>query len=221
MRFLRCVHAEFLLVLPRLARTRLGLALLSLGCSLVWLHGHGLDAPTVILQAGALGAIVGAAGVVGHDNDRAALRTILTHPTTPLAIAAGRWLAVVLPATVLALACTVAIGGMARALLASAFAATAVGSCALAIVLPLRRTAAFALFLFMSIAGTVPPERLVGLTDPGVLRVTAAGALELGPALWHYRDIATGDAGAVLHAMAWTGLGLLLAAGFIGRRRVS
>jgi len=31
--------------------------------------------------------------------------------------------------------------------------------------------------------------------------------MELGPALWHYREIATGDVGAVLHALAWTGLG--------------
>src|SRR5262249_13518789 len=157
MRFLRCVHAEFLLVLPRLARTRLGLALLAVGCSLVWLHGHGLDAPTVILQAGALGAIVGAAGVVGHDNDRAALRTILTHPTTPLAIAAGRWLAVALPATVLALACTVAIGGMAGALLGGVFAAAAGGGGALALVLPLRRPAGVSRFLFISVAGPGPP----------------------------------------------------------------
>jgi hypothetical protein len=219
MQFLRCVHAEFLLVLPRLPRTRLGFALLALGVSLVWLHGHGFDALTAILQAGALGAIVGAAGVVGHVTDRAALRTILTHPTTPLAIAAGRWLAIVLPAGVLALGCTLIIGGTVASFWASLIAAAAVGSCALAIVLPLRSSAAVPLFLFMAVAGTVAPERLVDLASPGFLRVTAAGALELGPALWHYRYIAIGDAGAVAHGLAWTGLGVLLAAAFIGRRR--
>ena len=218
MQFVRCVHAEFLLILPRLVRTRLGLALLSLGISLLWLHGHGFDALTVILQAGALGAIAGTAGVVGHEHDRGALRTMLTHPTTPLAIATGRWLAIVLPAALLTLGCTIAVGGTVTALWAGVIAAAAVGSCALAIVLPLRNGAAAALFLFMAIAGTVAPERLVGLATPGFLRVAAASALELGPALWHYRYIAIGDAGAVAHGLAWAGLGILLAAAFIGRR---
>ena len=165
-----------------------------------------------------VGAIVGTAGVVGHEHDRAVLRTLLTHPTTALAIATGRWLAIVLPAAVLALACTVAVGGTGAALCSGLIAAAAVGSCALAIVLPLRNGAALALFLFMAVAGTVAPERLVGLATPGFLRVTAASALELGPALWHYRYIAIGDGGAVAHGLAWAGLGILLAAAFIGRR---
>lgn len=219
MQFLRCVQAEFLLVLPRLVRTRLGLALLSLGVSLLWLHSHGFNALTVILQGGALGAIVGAAGVVGHEHDRAALRTLLTHPTTPLAIATGRWLAIVLPAALLALGCTIIVGGKVAAFVAGVISAAAVGSCALAIAFPLRGGAALALFLFIAVAGTVAPERLIDLASPGVLRVTAASALELGPALWHYRSIAIGDAGAVVHGLAWTGLGILLAAAFIGRRR--
>ncbi len=218
MQFLRCVRAEFLLSVPRIVRTRLGLTMASLGGSLLWLHGHGFDALTVILEAGALGAIVGTAGVVGHEHDRAVLRTLLTHPTTALAIATGRWLAIVLPAAVLALACTVAVGGTGAALCSGLIAAAAVGSCALAIVLPLRNGAALALFLFMAVAGTVAPERLVGLATPGFLRVTAASALELGPALWHYRYIAIGDGGAVAHGLAWAGLGILLAAAFIGRR---
>src|SRR5258706_16472193 len=104
MQFLHRVRAEFLLVSPRLLRTRLGLALLALGVTLVWLRRYGLDPLTVVLQAGALGAVVGSAGVVGHKSDRAALTTALTHPTTPLAVAAGRWLAIVLPAAPLALA---------------------------------------------------------------------------------------------------------------------
>jgi hypothetical protein len=219
MQFLRCVHAEFLLVLPRIVRTHLGFALLSLGISLVWLHAHGLDALTVVLQAGALGAIVGAAGVVGHESDRPALKISLTHPTTPLAIALGRWLAIVSPAVALALGCTAVIEATPSVLMASLLAAAAVGSCALAIVLTLGKGAATTLFLLMAVAGTVAPERLVDLARPGLLRLTAASVLELGPALWHYRDIVTGDVGAVLHALAWTGLGLLLAAAFIGRRR--
>ena len=217
MRFLHCVHAEFLLVSPRLFRTRLGLALLALGVTLVWLRAHGLEPLTVALQAGALGAVVGAAGVVGHENDRAALTTALTHPTIPLAVATGRWLAIVLPAA--ALSSAIGVAGPAGSVAAGVMAAAAVGGFALAVVLPLGNGAALSLFLFMAVAGTVAPERLVDLAQPGALRLAAASALELGPALWHYRDIATGDAGAVLHAIAWGGLGILVARWLISRSR--
>lgn len=219
MQFLRCVHAEFFAVSPRLTRTRVGLALLSLGVSLMWLRAHGFDHLTIVLQAGALGSILCAAGIAGHMNDRATLTTVLTHPTSPLAIAAGRWLATTLPALLLALLCTAVIGGTVGALAAALCAAAAVGSCALLVVLPLGNGAALMLFLFMAIAGTVPPERLVGLAHPGILRVIAAGALELGPALWHYRDIGAGEVGAIAHAVAWTGLGVLLASAWIARSR--
>ncbi len=220
MRFLHCVHAEFLLAFPRLARTRLGVSLVALGTTLIWLSAHALDALTVTLQAGALGSILGAAAIVGHDTDRAALTTALTHPTTPLAVATGRWLAIVLPASVLVMVCVTAIGWRADAILAGMVATAAVGSFALAVVLPLGRGAALALFLFMAVAGTIPPERLVDLARPGMVRLAAASAMELGPALWHYRDIVNADWGAILHALAWTGLGILLAAAFIGRRHL-
>jgi hypothetical protein len=218
MRFLRSVHAEFLLVAPRLTRTRLGISLVMLGTALVWLSAHAFDALTVTLQAGALGAILGAVAVVGDETDRAALTTALTHPTTPLAIATGRWLAIVIPACALVVTCGTAIGWRTDPVLAGMIAAAAVGSFALAVVLPLGRGAALALFFFMAVAGTVPPERLVDLARPGMVRLTVASAMELGPALWHYRDIANADWGAILHALAWTGLGILLAAALIGRR---
>src|SRR6266545_1952621 len=177
MRFLRCVHAELLLVVPRLTRTRLGVTLLVLGTTLVWLSARGFDA---------------------------------------LAIATGRWLAIVIPASALVMVCAAAIGSRANAVVASVIATAAVGSCALAVVLPLGRGAALALFLFMAVAGTIAPERLVDLARPGVVRLTAASAMELGPALWHYREIATGDMGATVHALAWIGLGILLASAAIG-----
>jgi len=219
MQFLRCVHAEFLLVFPRLTRTRLGISLVALGTTLVWLSAHAFDALTVTLQAGALGAILGAAAIGGDETDRAALTTALTHPTTPLAIATGRWLAIVLPASALVMVCATAIGWRTDVVIAGLIATGAVGGCALAVVLPLGRGAALALFLFMAVAGTIAPERLVDLARPGLVRLTAASALELGPALWHYRDIAAGDLGAILHALAWSGLGILLASASIARRR--
>jgi hypothetical protein len=128
MRFLRCVHAEFLLVFPRLTRTRLGLALLALGVSLLWLRTHGLEPLTLVLQAGALGSIVGTAGIAGHAADRATLSTSITHPTTALAIAAGRWVAIVVPAAALTLVCTAALAWTPRVFAAGLFASAAVRS---------------------------------------------------------------------------------------------
>jgi hypothetical protein len=219
MRFLRRVHAEFLLLAPRLTRTRLGMSLVALGTALVWLNAHALDALTITLHAGALGAILGAAAIVGDETDRAAQATALTHPTTSFAIATGRWLAIVVPACALVVTCATAIGWRTGVVLAGLITTAAVGSFALAIVLPLGRGAALALFLFTSVAGTVAPERLIDLARPGMVRLAAASVLELGPALWHYRDIATSDVGAILHAVAWTALGIMLAAAFIARHQ--
>lgn len=219
MRFLRCVQAEWLLLAPRFIRTRLGLTLLALGVALIWLSGRGLDPVSVVMQAGALGSILGAASVVGRENDRAALSLALTHPTTSLAIATGRWVVIVAPAMILAAACSIVVAAPFTTAVAGLAAAATVGSCALAVVLGLGNGAATLLFLFMAVAGAVPPERLVDLAHPGPVRLAAASALELGPALWHYRDIGAGDLGAVLHALAWTGLGVLLASAWVARRR--
>ncbi len=123
------------------------------------------------------------------------------------------------PAWALVVICATATGWRTDGVVAGVIATAAVGSFALALVLPLGRGVALALFLFMAISGTIPPERLVDLARPGVVRLTAASAMELGPALWHYRDIVAADWGAILHALAWTGLGILVAAAFIGRRQ--
>lgn len=219
MRFLQCVLAEWALVAPRFTRTRLGLTLLALGVGLVWLGARGLDSFTITLLAGSLAAIVAAAGVAGGDNERRALTTSLSHPTTPLAVAAGRWVAAVAPAGLLAIACAAAVEWNPARALAGTIAAGAVGACALALVSALGNAAATALFLFVALAGAMAPERLVALAHPGFVRIAAASAIELGPALWHYRDIVSGDWRALAHAVAWTGLGILLASACIARRR--
>jgi len=105
MRFPRCVHAEFLLVVPRLTRTRLGMTLVVSGTTLVWLSARGFDALTVTMQAGALGAILGAAAIAG-DEDRP--RALDNRPDAfhhALAIATGRWLAIVGSASALVMVC--------------------------------------------------------------------------------------------------------------------
>ena len=209
--------AEWALVRPRLLRTRFGVWLVLLGATLLWLGSHGADPVAVALHAGALGAVLGAAVAAGSAADRAALAITLAHPTTPRAIACGRWLAAVIPAVALTLACTVVAGGHPRAALAGMAAAGAVAGFALAAVLLAGTGAALVLFLCMAVAGAVPPETLVGVAEPGAMRLAIASAIELGPALWRYREIAGGDIGALLHAAAWAALGVVLASGLVNR----
>jgi hypothetical protein len=222
--FLRCVLAEWALVRPRLTRTRFGAWLLLLGAALIWLERGGADPLGVALHAGALGAVLGAAYAAGSPADRAALAITLAHPTTPLAVACGRWLAAVIPAAGLTIACTVAVGWHTGAALAGLAAAAAVAGCGLAAVLLAGSGAAVVLFIGTAVAGAMPPETLVGVAQPGALRLALASALELGPALWRYREIATGPspgramAGALLHAAAWAALGVVLASGLVSRR---
>jgi len=218
--FLRCVLAEWALVRPRLSRTRYGLCLLSLGAALIWMGRQGADALTVALHAGALGAVVGVAFAAGSSADRAALAIAFAHPTTPLAVATGRWVAAVIPAATLTLTCTVLVGWQTSAALAGLAAAVAVAGVALAAVLVAGTSAALLLFLFMALAGAVPPEAIVGVAEPGAARLAIASALELGPALWRYREVAGGgdQVGALIHAVAWAALGVVLASGMVRRR---
>ena len=219
MHFLRCVLAEWALVRPRLSRTRYGVGLLLLGAALVWLGNRGgdADALAIALHAGALGGVLGAAFAAGSPADRAAFAITLTHPTTPLAVACGRWLAASIPAAVLTLACTALVGWETGAALAGLAAAAAVSGFALAAVLVAGTPAALVLFLCTALAGAVPPETIVGVAEPGAARLAVASILELGPALWRYREVATGDIGALIHAGAWAGLGIVLASGLVRR----
>jgi len=193
--------------------------LLLLVVALAWLGQHGVDSLTIALLAGALAAVIGAEHTIGQPSDRGAIAIALTHRTTPLAVAAGRWLGAVVPAA--AVTCLLAVTSHAglEAAIAGSIAAAAVGGCALVVSSVGGAWGAAVLFLIMAAAGAVPPERIVNVSAPGFVRLAAASALELGPALWHYRD-ATRDIGAVLHALAWAGLGVLLAAGAIDRRRM-
>src|SRR5687767_1585342 len=178
--FIRCVRAEWLLVAPRLIRTRFGVSLLLLAAALAWLGTHGVDSGTIALLAGALAAVIGAEHTIGHPSDRAAIAIALTHPTTPIAVATGRWLAAVLPAA--AVTCLWAMGSGAGldAAIAGNIAAAAVGGCALVVSSAGGAWGAAALFLIMAAAGAVPPERIVNVAEPGFVRLAAASALELG-----------------------------------------
>ena len=218
MHFLRCVLAEWALVRSRLWRTRFGVWLPLLAAALVWVGTRWADPIAVSLHAGALGGVLGAAFAAGSPADRAALAITLAHPTTPLAVACGRWLAAVIPAAGLTIACTIAVGWHTGAALAGLAGAAAAASCALAAVLLAGTGAALVLFICMALAGAVAPESIVSVAEPGAVRLAVASALELGPALWRYREIASGDAGALLHAAAWAALGVVLSSGVVTRR---
>src|SRR5205809_6994164 len=90
MHWLRCVLAEWQLLRARLVRSRLGLWLLLLSGGGAWLATRGAPLTILAPHLAMLGAVLGVAFSVGSDVDRAAVALTLTHPTTPLAVAAGR-----------------------------------------------------------------------------------------------------------------------------------
>src|SRR2546427_11886831 len=83
---LQCILAEWRLARTRLVRSRLGLWLLLLVTGFVLVGRH----PVILaLDTGMLAAVLAVAFTAGADSDHAALALTLTHPTTPLAVAAG------------------------------------------------------------------------------------------------------------------------------------
>jgi len=97
----------------------------------------------------------------GADRDRAALQTTLGHPTSPLALATGRWLAATvaaaLPVVGVTLALAMARGAPPRALLPAAAAgitaAATVAGCALPAVVIGGNTFAGLLIAYLIVAG--------------------------------------------------------------------
>ncbi|HMA43820.1 MAG TPA: hypothetical protein VKO86_07380, partial [Gemmatimonadales bacterium] len=75
MDFLRGVRADWPLLRIRLLRTRLGLWLVLVVAALLWLGRAAptVDPVTVMLQAGALGAVLCVGYLAGSGSDRAAL----------------------------------------------------------------------------------------------------------------------------------------------------
>lgn len=115
MHFLRCVLAEWQLVRARLVRSRLGLwlLLLALAGAVLVARSPAPDPVAIAIRVAMLGAVLGVSFAAGSDADRAALTLTLTHPTSPAAVAVGRWLAAVTAAALAPLAVvatTIALG---------------------------------------------------------------------------------------------------------------
>jgi hypothetical protein len=227
--FLRCVLAEWQLVRARLVRSRLGIWLLLLGASAVALAARTetFDLVGLGLRVGMPGAALGVAFAAGSDTDRAALALTLTHPTTPLAVALGRWLAAVTAAVGVMLAALVAVGGLrdesaielVRVATAGAAAAAAVAAAALPGVWLGGNAVAGVLFLYIAVVSGLPPEAMREVVSPGVLRQLGIAALQFAPGVWRYRALAAGDVVAWLHATAWVAAGVPLAALLLATRR--
>jgi len=226
MKFVHRVLAEWPLLPARLVHTRLGVWLMLLLMGLWWLQRRdpAPDPVGIAVLTGALAAVVCAAALAGSRGDRAALAHRLLHPTSPAAIATGRWLCSVCGAVWLVLAVTVRAAWTAPgplvgvgAALAGLAAGAATSACVLALVLVGGQGLAVLTFLWLLLVGAVPPEAILGLGHHGIVSLTGAGLLELGPSVWRYRDIATGDLGAAAHALVWVGVGLGVAAWRIAR----
>ena len=226
----RCVLAEWQLLRARVLRTRLGLWLALLGGGLGWLAlsaGGGAAAlEGLSLRLGALSAVLCVAFGVGSDLDRAALRLTLTHPTTPTAVAAGRWLGATTIAAIVTLAATAAVAGdtgtagtaWLRAVAAGVASGGATAGCALFVVALGGNALAGVLFFYMVFLSGLHPAGLEPLMAPGVWRAAATAILELTPSLWRYRGLASGAVGAWLHAFAWMAGGVVVAGLLLKRR---
>jgi hypothetical protein len=229
MAFPRCCLAEWQIVRARLLRSRLGIWLLLLAAGFAWLAAGAARDPLLplALRTGMLSAILCVAFSAGSSLDRAALALTLSHPTTPLAVAAGRWLAATVAAGLVTLAATFAVaalrgagpGDFLPAAAAGAGAAGAAAGCALLIVWIGGNAPVGAFFFFIAVLSVLSPRGLEFLTSVGVIRVMGSAVLTLAPALWRYRGLAFGDPGAWLHAIAWSAGGVVLGAVVLARRR--
>ena len=226
MDLLHQLRAEWPFLRIRLLRTRLGLWLVLLGAALVWLEGAAPapDPAAAAVQAGTLGAVLCIGYLAGSAPDRRALSLLLLHPTTPGAVALGRWLAAVGGAALAVLAVaahaawtTGAVPASVQCAVAGLVSAAAVAACTLALVWTGGNMLAGVFFLWLVLVGSAVPESLVGTAHPGLARLAVAALQEVAPAPWRYRAIAVGNPAAVVHAAGWIVGGLLLARWRVGR----
>jgi hypothetical protein len=220
----RSALAEWQVVRARLVRTRLGPWLIALVVAALALPGPA-DADGAA-RVGLLAATLAVAFGAGSDADRAALPLALTHPTTPLAVAAGRALSGVAVADAVVL--TVVAGHawrhgwldphLARAAIAGMAAAAAGAGCALAAAWTAGNVLVGALLTYFALLSAVPPDGLAPLFGPHPLVTMGSALLWVLPGTWRAAPLAAGEPGAWLHALAWAVGGTTLAALRLRRR---
>jgi hypothetical protein len=193
-------------------RSRLGIWLLLLGAAGVWLATRGGPFTVLAPHVAMLGAVLGVAFTAASDADRAALSLILTHPTTPLAVAAGRWLAAVTAAGALVLALLFVSGALSsgppgllvRAGAAACGAAAAAAGCALVVGAAGGNALAGVLFLYIAVPSAISADTLGAGPAAGALARVGTLVLELLPGVWRYAALARGDPVGWVHAACWT-----------------
>ena len=226
MHWLRCVLAEWQLLRSRLVRSRLGIWLLLLGAGGVWLAARGGPLMVLAPHVAMLGAVLGVAFTAGSDADRAALSLILTHPTTPLAVAVGRWLAAVTAAGTLVLALLFVAGAVSsgppgllvRAGAAAGGAAAAAAGCALVAGAAGGNALAGVLFLYIAVPSVISADTLGAGPGAGALARAGTLLLELLPGVWRYMALERGDPVGWVHAACWAVGGVAGTARLLARR---
>lgn len=219
MRCIACLLSEWRIARVRLLRTRLGVWLGLLVGGLAVVAGHrGGPAPAVAaLEAAMLAAILAVAYTLGSDLDRAAVVLTLTHPTSALAVAAGRWMAataVAGAAGTVVLAAAALLGRGAPLPSLSAAAAVVGGAATAAVALPVAlaggNTPLTALFLYIALLGSTARPPISGGPTSSLAPV---GALAwVVPTPWRYAELGRGDAAAWGHAAFCVTGGLGMAA---------
>ena len=226
MHWLRCVLAEWQLLRSRLVRSRLGIWLLLLGAGGVWLAARGGPLTVLAPHIAMLGAVLGVAFTAASDADRAALSLILTHPTTPLAVAVGRWLAAVTAAGTLVLALLFVAGAVSsgppallvRAGAAAGGAAAAAAGCALVAGAAGGNALAGVLFLYIAVPSVISADTLGAGPGAGALARAGTLILELLPGVWRYLALERGDPVGWVHAACWAVGGVAGTARLLARR---
>ena len=225
---LRSALAEWQVVRARIVRTRLGVWLVVLAVAALALPGPADPYGTarVAVRVGLLAAALAVAFGAGSDADRAALPLTLSHPTTPVAVAAGRALSAMIVADVLVLAVVAGLAWrhgwldprLSRAAVAGMAAAAAGTGCALAAAWSAGNGVVGALCVYFALLSALTPDGLGALFGSHPL-VSAGRALWwLLPGTWRAAPLAMGDLGAWLHALAWAVGGTVLAALRLRRR---
>lgn len=175
MHLLRCIAAEWLVVRARLVHTRLGMWLVLLAAAFAWAAPPG-DLVPFATRTGLLAGVLCIAFAAGAKDDQASLRTSLSHPTSPVAIAAGRWAGATIAAALAVTAVAGVVGArdaapasaVLDAWLAGVVAAAGAAACALPAVLVGGNT-----FAALLIALAALPE-IAALAAPSFIYVAGA-----------------------------------------------
>lgn len=211
MGFLHCALSEWPFLRIRLLRSRLGVWLVLLLAVVLRLDRTAVtpDPLAAVLLIAAGGATLCIAYVAGARADRLALGPALLHPRSPGAMVAGRWLCAMGGSAIVVLAAAVHSG--IRVTLAGLVTAATMSAWTLALAWSGGNVLVGAWLVWLALTAGQSPETVLGHAHPGVGRLAVAAALEILPAPWRYRNLASADAGAAIHASVWIALGLAAA----------